>query len=77
MKAETKAEFTYQIEEFDKHLNQLLILGNFGSFKNESAISTKTNTRKHIDLSWDDLNKEDEVLTKNIKKLAIKYGYKI
>jgi len=77
LKAENKAVFTYQIEEFDKHLNQLLRIGKFFSVKNESVINTKTNTRKHIYLSWDDLYKEDEVLTNNIKNLAIKYGYKI
>jgi hypothetical protein len=77
LKAEAKAILSYQIEKFNQNLDELLKLGKFTHIKDKSYTDTKTNTRNHIDLSWDDLYKEDEMLTNNIKNLAIKYGYKI
>lgn len=66
-----KIQFLYYFS-FIKLCNKkegLIIVG-FG--RSDSAY-----TRKHIDLSCNDLKKEVEVLTKNIKKLTIKYGDKI
>jgi hypothetical protein len=77
LKAETKAVFTYQIEKFDQNLDELLELGKFPHPKEKFNIDTKTNSREHTDLSWDDLSKEDDELSTKIKKLAIKYGYVI
>jgi hypothetical protein len=77
IKAEKKAIFSYKIEEFDKNLNNLLKLGNFAAVDNLSHVNTKTNTREHTNLSWEDLLKEDEVLTKSIMALATSYGYEI
>lgn len=69
LKAESRAEFTYQIEEFDQHLNKILKLGNFDKIENDSCIDTKTNTRKHTNLTWNDLYEQDKQLTDNIKKI--------
>ena len=77
LKAEKKSVFSYQIEKIDKIFHELLAIGNFPVKDIPNNISKKTNTRKHIDLNWSNLEMEDKVLTQKIKKLSIKYGYKV
>jgi hypothetical protein len=75
LKAESKAIFTYQIEEFSQILDELLEIGQFSLSTEKFKTDVNTNSRKHIDLAWSDLNKEDENLCHKIKELGRKYGY--
>jgi len=52
-------------------------LGNFPASYEKSYVGKNTNTRKHIYLSWSDLENEDVELTTKIRELAVKYGYEI
>ena len=78
LKAEKKANISYSVENIDSVLPELLSNANFSSsIKNEIVTNRKTNTRKHSNLNWSDLEREDYELTQKIKKMGIKYGYKV
>ena len=63
-------EFTLSIEKILKEHNL-----NYNSGTVNIDKKTKVNTRKHNQLSWQDLTKEDEILAEKIKKLGEEYGY--
>jgi len=78
LKAEKMAEWTYRIEDFEeKRFEMERRLGiELTAYPN---ISKKTNTRGELkQFTWNDLR---EVLTKkdfkNIRKLAVRYGYTV
>ena len=79
IKAEKKSDFSYRIENIEEVLSRLMDIGGFSvrNFDKMKKIDKKTNTRKHTDLNWNDLEKEDYELTQKIKNLSINYGYKI
>ena len=60
-------------------MKQILEIGKFNvdPIINEKIkkITNKVNSRKHRNLSWDELNIADENLTRKIIDLAKKYGY--
>ena len=78
--AEKKALFTYQVEEIDKHIYKLIEIGRFNIKLNNrlllSSISKKVNSRIHSDLSWNDIQEEDDRLSQRIYDLSLRYGYK-
>lgn len=79
--AEKKAIYTYKVEDIDKELDKIFQVASFKMPEDKNdilkKISRKVNTRKHSSLTWKDLEKEDKELTRKIKSLAKRYGYKV
>lgn len=78
IRAEGVAQYTYRVEDLDDAIAELFKIGGF-TIKSRQWNEPKknTNTRKHTDLTWEDLEREDKELTKKIKELATKYGYDV
>lgn len=79
--AEKKAKYTYKVEDIEAHFNDLLRIGKFEVNTDISSIfttvSTKVNSRKHNEISWNDLQKEDYELSQKIYELSSHYGYNV
>lgn len=79
--AENKSIFTYRVENIENELKKILEIGKFNVDYNineiSRIISKKVNSRKHNDLSWNELKIVDEQLTSKIIDLAKRYGYEI
>lgn len=74
--AEQRVEHTYRVEEIRQEFDGICRRAGFMATLNpDFKTSTKTNTRKHNDLTWDDLEKENSALTRQIKLAATEYGY--
>lgn len=79
-KAEERAQMTYKVEEIDKYFPVILKLGKFSKkVEDFPGVSKTTNSRKHsrkhVRLTWDDLEREDKSLTLKIRELGTSYGY--
>lgn len=78
--AEKKSIHSYRVENIENELDTLIKIGGFKIKADKASvlrsISTATHSRKHSNLSWEDLKKEDIVLTEKIIELSKKYGYK-
>jgi len=74
VEAEKNSIFTYKIEDIRTKISDILpLIGkNPQDFKFNSVGS---NSRKHQDLTWEDLYSENSELADLIKSLAAKYGY--
>ncbi|MFW6130069.1 MAG: hypothetical protein ACOC56_02720, partial [Atribacterota bacterium] len=73
-----KANYAYRIENIENAIYDMLII--IGKEKliesfDKKSISKKTNSRKHKNLSWTDLEKENFGLSIKIKEMAQKIGY--
>lgn len=79
--AEKRSIYTYRVENIDIHLEKIFEIGRFKIPVNFTELldttSRNVNTRNPNTLTWNDLENEDIELTKRIKHLARKYGYKI
>jgi len=80
---EPYAKFQYQLEQikkpniFNKFCELLNVEVDFNVFDKVEKNIRNFNKRNHKNLTWKNLERVDFDLTKNIKKLATKYGYKI
>jgi hypothetical protein len=72
--AESRACFTYRVENLYNEWGTICSILGIGGAKYEE-ISKTTNSRNHSELTWDELEKEDGLLTTAIHWLANKYGY--
>ena len=78
--SERKAAMTYRVEEMGQVLPTLVAKGELNVSLDAvmnayHATSQSTHKRPHTDYSWADLEAEDAALTREIRKLAAKYGY--
>ena len=81
--AENNAELTYQVEQiddvFEEFCNRLerLDLFNSDNMNKIKKMPSNINSRKHGDISWKDLEREDSALCNLIKEQAKRYGYEV
>jgi hypothetical protein len=74
---ENYTDWRFRIEDIDKIYHKLCKKLELKPFSKIPDIPRNTNHRKHIDLTWRDLEKIDHNLCKQIKELACEYGYDI
>ncbi len=76
-KCERIASYTYQVEELDNHLAEILSIGGFKvpERHEHSKVSRKTNARSHPIVNWNQVFEEDSVLAAEIQELGKRYGY--
>ena len=79
--AEKRAAFSYQVEEIERALPELIRIGGFDESRFDSAvigeIRTDLNQRNHPSLTWGCLQSENPELTEGIRRLATRYGYQL
>lgn len=73
--AEEKAEWRYRIEDIDEVYLELCRRLEMQPKKGFPPRNRLVNTRPHPMLTWDDLDKEDFVLSQQIKEKTKQYGY--
>lgn len=78
--AQKKAVYSYQIENIKNEIDRIIDIGDFrqiisGDKNTVDETSKKINSRPHENLSWEELENEDEYLASKIYELAIGFGY--
>lgn len=71
---ESKADYTYRLEDIDNYANKISsIIG--VRYQHGGIIDSNTNSRKHPNLTWQDLKKENEAIYNSIVEKSAAYGY--
>jgi len=77
--AEECSLFTYQVEQINSSLGELLRVGGFDRMRFDDALlesfPKNVNRRDHGSLTWDNLKTENPELADRIRELSRKYGY--
>lgn len=76
--AQAQAVYTYRIEALPEVWDEVMsYLGVEADYEQVAHISKRTNRRKHMDVTWADLERVVPDLVKDIQQLALSYGYEL
>src|SRR5690606_31869 len=77
LKAERLAHYRVRVENFAEEIRPILVENQI-AFKDrlgDYAGKHRINARQHKNLTWEDLDREDVLLSGKIRELAHRYGY--